>query len=253
MRLYRQGDDAAQVDWKRSARGDRLYSRERADTSHTQAVLVVDASRSMGVGHGTGEPSKFGCGPRDRGRAGHAAGRAGRYRRALCADGARRPGWAPAWRHPSRPRRRRRAGAARPRPTPCGRRGRRGGGRAAAPALVAGRAFGRLGWSRLRRCAAPRGRSRPRRGGADATAPGDRRSGRPGVVELEDAETGEVRIVDAAALTAAYVAGGSRALPHARSGPARAAIDWVRARRRRAAGAATAPFPHYPQRPRGGP
>ena len=59
VRPYRQGDDAAQVDWKRSARGDRLYSRERADTSHTQAVLIVDASRSMGVGHRPGEPSKF--------------------------------------------------------------------------------------------------------------------------------------------------------------------------------------------------
>jgi uncharacterized protein (DUF58 family) len=59
VRPYRQGDDAAQVDWKRSARGDRLYSRERADTSHTQAVLIVDASRSMGVGHRVDEPSKL--------------------------------------------------------------------------------------------------------------------------------------------------------------------------------------------------
>lgn len=59
LRPYRQGDDAAQVDWKRSASGDRLYSRERADTSQTQALIVVDASRSMGVGHRPGEPSKF--------------------------------------------------------------------------------------------------------------------------------------------------------------------------------------------------
>ena len=88
VRPYRQGDDAAQVDWKRSARGDRLYSRERADTSQTQAVLIVDASRSMGVGHRAGEPSKFEIAQVDRGRAGDAAGRAGRYRRALCGDGA---------------------------------------------------------------------------------------------------------------------------------------------------------------------
>jgi uncharacterized protein (DUF58 family) len=59
VRLYRQGDDAAQVDWKRSARGDRLYSRERVDTSQTQALVVVDVSRSMGVGHGSGQPSKL--------------------------------------------------------------------------------------------------------------------------------------------------------------------------------------------------
>ena len=59
MRLYRQGDDAAQVDWKRSARGNRLYSRERADSSQTQALVVIDASRSMGVGHRPGQPAKF--------------------------------------------------------------------------------------------------------------------------------------------------------------------------------------------------
>ncbi len=59
VRPYRQGDDTAQVDWKRSARGDRLYSRERADTSQTQALVVVDVSRSMGTGHRPGEPSKL--------------------------------------------------------------------------------------------------------------------------------------------------------------------------------------------------
>ncbi|MGE0359647.1 MAG: DUF58 domain-containing protein [Vicinamibacterales bacterium] len=59
LRPYRQGDDAAQVDWKRSARGDRLYSRERVDASHTQALLVVDTSRSMAAGHRHGEPSKL--------------------------------------------------------------------------------------------------------------------------------------------------------------------------------------------------
>jgi uncharacterized protein (DUF58 family) len=59
VRPYRQGDDAAQVDWKRSARGDRLYSRERVDTSQTQALVVVDVSRSMGVGHAAGRPSKL--------------------------------------------------------------------------------------------------------------------------------------------------------------------------------------------------
>lgn len=59
VRPYRQGDDAGQVDWKRSARGDRLYSRQRADTSATQALLVVDASRSMGVGHAAGGESKL--------------------------------------------------------------------------------------------------------------------------------------------------------------------------------------------------
>ena len=59
VRPYRQGDDAAQVDWKRSARGDRLYSRERVDTSQTQALVVVDVSRSMGVGHTEGQPAKL--------------------------------------------------------------------------------------------------------------------------------------------------------------------------------------------------
>lgn len=59
LRPYRQGDDAGQVDWKRSARGDRLYTRLRADTSSTQAILVVDASRSMGVGHASGGESKL--------------------------------------------------------------------------------------------------------------------------------------------------------------------------------------------------
>lgn len=59
VRPYRQGDDAAQVDWKRSARGDRLYSRERVDTSQTQALVVVDVSRSMGAGHHAGQSSKL--------------------------------------------------------------------------------------------------------------------------------------------------------------------------------------------------
>jgi uncharacterized protein (DUF58 family) len=59
VRPYRQGDDATQVDWKRSARGDRLYSRERVDTSQTQALVVVDVSRSMGVGHTEGRPTKL--------------------------------------------------------------------------------------------------------------------------------------------------------------------------------------------------
>jgi uncharacterized protein (DUF58 family) len=59
VRPYRQGDDAAQVDWRRSARGDRLYSRERVDTSQTQALVVVDASRSMAVGHAAGMPTKI--------------------------------------------------------------------------------------------------------------------------------------------------------------------------------------------------
>ncbi len=59
VRPYRQGDDAAQVDWKRSARSDRLYSRERVDTAQTQALVVMDVSRSMGVGHEAGCPSKL--------------------------------------------------------------------------------------------------------------------------------------------------------------------------------------------------
>lgn len=59
VRPYRQGDDVAQVDWRRSARGDRLYSRERVDASHTQAVVVIDTSRSMNAGHGEGQPSKL--------------------------------------------------------------------------------------------------------------------------------------------------------------------------------------------------
>ena len=59
VRPYRQGDDAAQVDWKRSARSDRLYSRERVDTSQTQALVIVDVSGSMGVGHADGQPTKL--------------------------------------------------------------------------------------------------------------------------------------------------------------------------------------------------
>jgi uncharacterized protein (DUF58 family) len=59
LRPYRQGDDAAQVDWKRSARGDRLYSRERVDASQTQALVVLDVSRSMVVGHTDAGPTKL--------------------------------------------------------------------------------------------------------------------------------------------------------------------------------------------------
>ena len=60
------------------------------------------------------------------------------------------------------------------------------------------------------------------------TAPGDRQIAARGVVELEDAETGEVRSVDGAALATAYsqaAAGHYRALEVALRGPRLAACE----------------------------
>ena len=180
VRPYRQGDDAAQVDWKRSARGDRLYSRERADTSHTQAVLIVDASRSMGVGHRAGEPSKLEIAQVVAAALGtllvEQGDTVGLYA-ATAPETWLGPGGGAHHGHVHR----RGAGAARAVRRRAAVARRRGGGRAAAPALVAGRALGRLGWSRLRRGAAPRRGGRPRCGRADddgARRSTDRRPGR---------------------------------------------------------------------------
>ena len=225
VRPYRQGDDAAQVDWKRSARGDRLYSRERADTSHTQAVLIVDGSQSMAVGHRAGEASKFEIaqviaaalgtvlveqgdtvglyaatapetwlGPGGGAHHGHVIIEALAQ---LAASGDGRPSSAVA------------AVVARLR----------------RPSLLVVLSDGWDGPeypSALRHAAAV---------GHDVavlttTAPGDRQIAARGVVELEDAETGEVRGVEGAALSDAYAeaaAGHYRALDVALRGPRLAA------------------------------
>ena len=54
-RAYRPGDDLRHLDWKLLARTDRLYTKQFRETTSLDAVVVVDASRSMDFG----EPSKF--------------------------------------------------------------------------------------------------------------------------------------------------------------------------------------------------
>ena len=54
-RAYRPGDDLRHLDWKLLARTDRLYTKQFRETTSLDAILVVDASRSMDYG----EPSKF--------------------------------------------------------------------------------------------------------------------------------------------------------------------------------------------------
>ena len=81
------------------------YSRERADTSHHPGGAHRRCQPIDGVGHGTGEPSKFEIAQVIAVAPGDAAGRAGRYRRALCGATAPPTTWlGPGWRGPSRPR-----------------------------------------------------------------------------------------------------------------------------------------------------
>lgn len=47
-RAYRPGDDARAIDWRLFARTDRLYVREYREDSNLRAIVVVDASLSMG-------------------------------------------------------------------------------------------------------------------------------------------------------------------------------------------------------------
>lgn len=47
FRHYRPGDDLKHVDWKLSARTDRLYTRQYRETTNMLAQLAVDASASM--------------------------------------------------------------------------------------------------------------------------------------------------------------------------------------------------------------
>lgn len=62
-RPYRPGDDLKYLDWKVLARTDRLYTRQFKETTNLSAMLVLDASASMGYpGPGAGktnEASKF--------------------------------------------------------------------------------------------------------------------------------------------------------------------------------------------------
>ena len=54
-RAYRPGDDLRHLDWKLLARTDRLYTKQFRETTSLDAIVVVDASRSMDYG----APSKF--------------------------------------------------------------------------------------------------------------------------------------------------------------------------------------------------
>src|SRR3954469_19036997 len=55
-RPYRAGDDLKYLDWKVLARTDRLYTRQFRETTSMSAMLVLDASASMGFPDGL---SKF--------------------------------------------------------------------------------------------------------------------------------------------------------------------------------------------------
>ena len=46
-RHYRPGDDLKHVDWKASAKTDRLYTRQFRETTNFSALFVIDVSRSM--------------------------------------------------------------------------------------------------------------------------------------------------------------------------------------------------------------
>jgi uncharacterized protein (DUF58 family) len=222
VRPYRQGDDAAQVDWKRSARGDRLYSRERVDTSQTQALIVVDVSRSMDAGHRAGQPSKL-----DVARL-VAAGLVMLLIEQGDTVGVFAPTTpVPAWRPP--------AGGAHHGQVLLDVLASLQAGGDVSPATGVALATARLrrpsllvvvsdGWDgaayleALRRVAAS---------GHDVVAltlvgPGDRALPNAGVVELEDAESGEVIAVDARALAASYAdaaAAHRRALADGLHGP----------------------------------
>jgi uncharacterized protein (DUF58 family) len=51
-RPYRVGDDLKYLDWKLLARTDRLYSRQFHETTNLSAIIVLDASASMGFPEG---------------------------------------------------------------------------------------------------------------------------------------------------------------------------------------------------------
>ncbi|HEX8273708.1 MAG TPA: DUF58 domain-containing protein [Longimicrobiaceae bacterium] len=55
-REYQQGDDVRRLDWKVYGRTDRLYVREFRERSNLGAVLVVDATASMGYAEPGGVP-----------------------------------------------------------------------------------------------------------------------------------------------------------------------------------------------------
>ena len=54
---YSPGDDIRHLDWKLIARSDRFYVKQFEDETNLRAVLVLDASASMG--YGPAGPSKF--------------------------------------------------------------------------------------------------------------------------------------------------------------------------------------------------
>lgn len=59
-RHYRPGDDLKHVDWKLFGRTDRLYTRQFRETTNLAALFVVDASRSMAFPDpADGGPAKF--------------------------------------------------------------------------------------------------------------------------------------------------------------------------------------------------
>ncbi|MEQ9401001.1 MAG: DUF58 domain-containing protein [Longimicrobiales bacterium] len=55
-RAYQQGDEVRHIDWRLYGRTDRLYVKEFREDSNLQALILVDASASMGYGQ---EPSKL--------------------------------------------------------------------------------------------------------------------------------------------------------------------------------------------------
>jgi uncharacterized protein (DUF58 family) len=60
-RLYRQGDDPRQLDWKLLARSDRAYIRLAEDRSLLATWFVVDASASMAFPEGRNDKWKLAC------------------------------------------------------------------------------------------------------------------------------------------------------------------------------------------------
>ena len=60
-RLYRQGDDPRQLDWKLLARSDRAYIRLAEDRSLLATWFVVDASASMAFPAGSNAKWKLAC------------------------------------------------------------------------------------------------------------------------------------------------------------------------------------------------
>lgn len=53
FRPYARGDDLRQLDWRHYARSDRYYVKRYDDETNLQALLIVDASGSMGFGMST--------------------------------------------------------------------------------------------------------------------------------------------------------------------------------------------------------